>query len=128
MSKDETRFFPGEQFETKPKIDARKSSFGKISRLLQNSGTAWPTSYPGQPFLAFDCLPDSTAPAQLRALGYDPVCEGTGERILACGLTERFVRGATGELEPLIEGSTKPVAETRHHAGITRVRRFVFDL
>jgi hypothetical protein len=41
---------------------------------------------------------------------------------------ERFTRRADGELEPLIEGSSKPVAEMRTHAGITRVRRYAFEM
>ena len=114
--------------DMKTKIDTRKSNFAKIARLMQNSGTAWPTSYPGQPFLAFDALPGSGVPDQLRDLGYDVVDEGVGERILPAGITERFVRNADGSLAPLTEGSTAPIAETRHHAGITSVRRFVIDL
>jgi hypothetical protein len=125
---DPSKFVPGLQFEPQQKIDSRKSTFGKLARLMQNAGTAWVTSYAGQPFLAFDALPESSVPDQLRSLGYDPVDEGDGERILATGITERFVRGAAGELEPLVEGSTRPVAEVRHHAGICKVRKFVFDL
>jgi hypothetical protein len=67
-------------------------------------------------------------PAQLRSLGYDVIAEGDGERILPAGITEHFVRRADGELEPLTEHSTKPVAETRRHAGITAVKRWVLDL
>jgi hypothetical protein len=114
--KDETKHFPGDQFEVQAKIDTRKSSFGKLARLMMNAGTAWPTSYPGQSFMAFDCLPDSTVPARLKALDYDPVYEGDGERILPHGITERY----------LIEGST--AVQVRHHAGVTSVRKFVFDL
>jgi hypothetical protein len=33
-----------------------------------------------------------------------------------------------GELEPLTAGSTRPVAETRMHAGIVRVERYGFDM
>lgn len=114
--KDETKHVPGLQFEVLAKIDSRKSSFGKLARLIENSGTAWTTSYPGQPWLAFDALESSTVPAQVRALGYDPVCEGDGERILPVGITERY----------LIEGST--VMQVRHHAGVTAVKRWVLDL
>jgi hypothetical protein len=126
--KDQTKFTPGEQFEVQAKIDTRKSSFGKLARLMQSAGTAWVTSYPGLSYMTFDALDGSQVPAQLRALGYDVVDEGEGERILPAGITERFARRANGELEPLTEGSTKPIAEVRHHAGIVRVRKFVFDL
>ena len=118
------------QSDAKSKIDSRKSSFGKLARLIHNGG-GWVTSYPGLSYMTFDALPDSTVPQQLRDLDrkkpYIVVDEGEGERILACGITERFTRGATGELEPLVEGSTKPIAETRTHAGITRVKRYTFD-
>jgi hypothetical protein len=38
------------------------------------------------------------------------------------------VRRADGELEPLTAGSTKPIAETRLHAGIVKVKRYDFDM
>ena len=60
-------------------------------------------------------------------LGFDVTEAGEGERILAAAIVEHFVTRADGQLEPLIEGSTKPVAETRTHAGIVRVRRFAFE-
>jgi hypothetical protein len=41
---------------------------------------------------------------------------------------EIIVRRADGELEPLTEGLTKPVAETRTHAGIVKTRRYSFDM
>jgi hypothetical protein len=43
-------------------------------------------------------------------------------------IVERFTRRADGELEPATAGSTKPVAETRTHAGIVKVKRFAFDM
>jgi hypothetical protein len=112
--KDETRYNPGDVF-LKATIESKKSSFAKLARLISNGG-AWVTSYPGLSYLSFDALESSTVPAQLRALGYDPIDEGEGERILPAGITERFVT----------EGST--VMQVRHHAGITRVRKFSFDL
>jgi hypothetical protein len=33
-----------------------------------------------------------------------------------------------GEFEPLVEGSTKPVAKTRRHAGIVKVKGYAFEL
>jgi hypothetical protein len=50
------------------------------------------------------------------------------DRILASGITERFTRGARGELVLLTPGSTEPVVETRHHAGIVTVERWDFSL
>jgi hypothetical protein len=51
-----------------------------------------------------------------------------GERILAAAIVERFTLTADGEFEPLVEGSTKPVAEVRRHAGIVKVKRYRFDM
>jgi hypothetical protein len=50
------------------------------------------------------------------------------ERILPAAIVEQFTLAADGEFEPLIEGSTKPVAQTRRHAGIVKVRRFAFEI
>jgi hypothetical protein len=76
-----------------------------------------------------ECLPGSTLPDELRAqLGYDVRDLGDGERILAAAIVEQFTLAADGEFEPLVEGSTKPVAQTRRHAGIVRVKRYGFSM
>jgi hypothetical protein len=43
---------------------------------------------------------------------------GDGARILPHQIVERFVRRADGELEPLTEEITGPIASTVTHAGI----------
>jgi hypothetical protein len=43
-------------------------------------------------------------------------------------ITERFCRGAGGELEPLTSGSTRPVAQVVTHAGICKVERYAFSI
>jgi hypothetical protein len=73
-------------------------------------------------------LPGSTLPDELRQLGYDVRDLGDGERILAAAIVERFTLTADGEFEPLVEGSTKPIASTVTHAGIVKVKRFVFEM
>jgi hypothetical protein len=45
---------------------------------------------------------------------------------LPTAITERFSRNASGELVPIVAGSTVAVAEVRHHAGIVQVERFSF--
>jgi hypothetical protein len=50
------------------------------------------------------------------------------ERILPAAIIERFTLNAGGEFEPLVEGSTKPVAQTRRHAGIVKVKRYGFNM
>lgn len=78
---------------------------------------------PGAIDVTIECL-NSTLPDELRGLGYE--CES--ERILPAAIVERFTRRGDGELEPLTSGSTKPIAETRRHAGITRVKRYRFTM
>ena len=75
-------------------------------------------SVPDAAEVTIECLPDSTLPNDLRGLGYDVIAAGDGERILPHQIVERFVRRAGGELEPLTAESTKPITETRTHAGI----------
>ena len=53
---------------------------------------------------------------------------GEGLRILPGLIVEKFTRRPEGELELLSEGSTIPVAETRTHAGIVKVKRYAFDM
>jgi hypothetical protein len=78
--------------------------------------------------VTLECLPGSSLPDDLRGLGCDVREIGETERILPTAIVERFTRRADGELEPLTEGSTKPVAETRTHAGIVKVKRLAFEL
>jgi hypothetical protein len=68
-----------------------------------------------------------TLPDELRQLGYDVTGIGETERILHSAIIEQFTLTADGEFEPFVEGSTKPVAQTRRHAGIVRVKRYAFD-
>jgi hypothetical protein len=75
-----------------------------------------------------ECLPGSPLPDELRQLGYDVRDLGDGERILAIAITEQFTLRAYGEFEPLVEGSTKPVAQTWRHAGIVKVKRYGFSM
>jgi len=53
---------------------------------------------------------------------------GDGERIVPTAITERLCMGADGQLEPLTIGSTRPVAVTVTHAGIVKVKRYVFNI
>jgi hypothetical protein len=78
--------------------------------------------------VAIACLPGSSLPDELQARGYDLVATGDGERIVPTAITERFCIGADGVLEPLTSGSTRPVAHIVSHAGISKVKRFAFNL
>jgi hypothetical protein len=75
-----------------------------------------------------EALPGSALPDDLRALGYDVREIGDGERILPTAIVERFVLRADGELEPLIAGSTRPIASAVTHAGICKVKRYAFSM
>ena len=64
----------------------------------------------------------------MRKIGYDVSEIGEGERILPTAIVEKFVTGAHVDLEPLTEGSTRPVASTVTHAGICKVKRYGFEI
>jgi len=64
----------------------------------------------------------------LYKLGYVVTEIGETQRILPSAIVETFVAGAGGELVPMVEGSTKPIASTVTHAGIVKVLRFAFDM
>jgi ribosomal protein S16 len=53
---------------------------------------------------------------------------GETERILYSAILERLTLAADGDFEPLVEGSAKPVAQTRRHAGNVKVKRYAFDV
>lgn len=107
-------------------LEAEVASLGIVK--LASGMSAWITSVPGDKVITFDCLEHSPFPEEMRQCGYILQDEGDGQRILASALVEHFVRAADGQLELLTEGSTRPIAESRHHAGICRVRKWSFEL
>jgi hypothetical protein len=130
MRKNQDRVRMVRQFINAPpnvEIDERKNRFEGLNEFIQARG-AWVTSLPGAAEVTLECLPDSRVPDELRKLGYDVREIGVGERILPHQIVERFVRRADGELEPLTEGSTKPIAETRTHAGVAKVKQYAFGM
>jgi hypothetical protein len=102
---------------------AAKAKFEALNKWVTERG-GWLVSVPGAAEVTVECLPDSNLPNDLRALAYNIVAAGSGERILPHRIVERFVRRADGDLEPVTAGSTKPIAETRTHAGICKVKRY----
>ena len=109
-----------------PKIVEAKAKFEAFNEFVQRGG-GWVTSVPGATEVRWNACPIHAC-RTISAVGYDVREIGDGERILAHRIVERFVRRADGELEPVTEGSTKPIAETRTHAGIVKVRRYGFDM
>jgi hypothetical protein len=112
---------PGERVKT------LKEKF-EVMNTFVRSRHAWLVSVPGDPEVRLETLPNSPLPAELKRLGYELADDGEGERILPMGITERFTRGPGGHLVPLVVGSTAPIAEKRHHAGIVRVQRYAFTM
>jgi hypothetical protein len=105
------------------KVADRKERFAALNDFVR-ARNGWLTSVPGAPDATLECLPGSTIPAELAKQGYELEPAGEGQRILANSIVEKFVRGRGGALVPLTAGSTRPVAETRTHAGIVRVLRY----
>ena len=118
------RYFPG---RLDRKIDDRKERFASLNSFVRERG-GWLTSVPGAATVTMACLPDSPIPDRLRDLGYVVEQIGVSESILPFSVTERFTRGPGGELRHITPGSTEAVVETRHHAGITKVLQFEFDI
>jgi hypothetical protein len=110
------------------RIVGRKEKFQALNDWINRQGGAWLTSIPGDFEVRMECLPSSDVPQRLGDLGFQLRPEGRGERILACAIVDKFCRRADGELEPLTEGSTMPVARLVTHAGIVEVVRFSFVL
>jgi hypothetical protein len=126
---DETKHVPYGFFNRRATTEERAAhdKFQALNKFVTERH-GWITSPPGAKQLRIECLPGSTLPDELAAKGYNLVLVGETERILAGSIVERFTRRADGELEPLVEGSTKPVAEVRRHAGIVRVECYDFSL
>jgi hypothetical protein len=110
-----------------PEMDKINSRFAALNEYV-TVRRGWITGVPGAVDVTIEVLPGSTLPDELRKAGYD-VCQiEDGQRILPAAITERFARRADGELEPVTEGSTRPIAETRTHAGIVKVKRWAFSM
>jgi hypothetical protein len=119
-----SRFVPPAA-EAKDKIRERKAAFESLNAFVTKHG-GFTTSISGDRFVNIDVLPGSLLPDQLRALGYRVQADGTGQRILAHAVVERFARTSSGALEPLSEGSTQAIAEVSTHAGICAVDKYWF--
>jgi hypothetical protein len=117
------RYIPG------AKAADRKTVFAKINNYIMARG-GFVTSIPGTAIVTFETLPNSPIPQQLVELGYDvrPADPPEGQRILADAIVQKLTLTSSGEFEEMTEGSTKPVAEVRHHVGIARVLRYSFAL
>jgi len=70
------------------------------------------------------CWPNSTLSSDLSAAGHKVVAAGEGERNLTSRHRAAIHADIIGALEPMTEGSTKPVTSTVRHAGMTAVERY----
>lgn len=110
-----------------PPPTSRAARFAELSRFVTERD-GWIVSLPGSTDVTVECLPGSALPEQLRDLGHDVAHIGDGERILHSAIKQQFANGPDGELEPLVAGSTQPVALTVMHAGICRVKQYALRL
>jgi hypothetical protein len=108
-------------------LEERKALFDALNFYVRSRG-GWVTSVAGRFEMTVECLPDGSLPGDLRGLGYTLRADGEGQRILPHGIVQQFTRRADGELEPVTAESTARIAETRTHAGITKVKRYSFDI
>ncbi len=110
---------PGQQFYKPMSSDQRTAheKFVALNRFV-TARNGWIVNPPGDKIMRLECLPSSTLPSCLAALGYEVIPTGEGQRMLATAITERFTRTSSGAFEPMTENSTKPVAATVTHAGI----------
>ncbi len=75
-----------------------------------------------------DLISAISAPSPHRGIGPVNGTRSTMASEYPAAIIERFTLTADGEFEPLVEGSTKPVAQTRRHAGIVKVLRFACQM
>jgi hypothetical protein len=81
---------------------------------------------PGAAEVTLETLPGSTLPDELRELGYDVREAGEGQRLMANAIVQKLALTSSGAFEERAEGSTKPLAQIRTHAGIVKVERYMF--
>jgi hypothetical protein len=108
-------------------VDDRKERFAKIVAFVA-ANRGFVTSIPGAPEVTIEVLPQSPIPAKLTETGYNVREIGIGQRIIAGTIVGKLTMTSSGALEPLIEGSTKAIAEVRRHSGICKVEGFVLSL
>lgn len=120
---DQSKHFPGEQFE----VRTRKDKFTELNREITQLG-GWIVSVPGAREVRFQVLPGNPLPDHLRAAGYKVYPEGTAERILPGSKVEWLVKGSDGSFDLATPGSTKTPAARVSHAGVHQVDVYSFDL
>jgi hypothetical protein len=104
------------------KINDRKAAFDRLNRFIMARG-GWITSIPGDRLVVVEAVSATTA-SDLADLGYSPIEIEGGQRIMSAAVEECFTRTAAGALEPWTEGSARPVAEVRRHAGFVPTLRW----
>ncbi|MGC2778700.1 MAG: hypothetical protein WA418_24020 [Bradyrhizobium sp.] len=118
--KDETRYTPMGVAEKKSRLER----FTALNRWVTVRG-GWIVSPPGADPIVVECLPGSFLIDELGEAGYELTPAGEGERIIPGQIVQRFAMASNGAFEPLTMESTRPVALTTSHVGISRVLRYV---
>jgi hypothetical protein len=110
-------------------IETRKEKFDRLNAFVRLRN-GWLVSIPGHPIIVLECLPGSSLPDELRDAGYmlERAEPYVTERIIANNIIERLELSSSGALIAATEGSTRPIATTVVHSGITRVMRFTFSI
>jgi hypothetical protein len=122
VSKDETRYNPGDVFRDreKAKIASRKERFAKLNRYVTERH-GWLTSIPGAREVELQTLPDSTLPGDLERLGYRLEEIGETERILPSrhhrALCPRCGRGISPDHAREHQGRCRDPAACWHRQG-----------
>ncbi|WP_316205387.1 hypothetical protein [Bradyrhizobium sp. SZCCHNS3004] len=121
--KDKTRYIPIGVAAKKSRLER----FAALNRWVTARG-GWLVSPPGTNPAILEVLPGSYLLDELREAGYEPMPAGEGERIIPGQIVQRFTMTSDGAFEPLAAESTRSVALTTMHAGITRVLRYAVPL
>ncbi len=86
MADDPPKRLPVDAKQTTAELQRRKRLFDALSVFIRKHG-GWLTSAPHERWLRVEVPENSTLPAQLYELGYDPQRDGTNTRVTPEGFT-----------------------------------------
>jgi hypothetical protein len=121
--RDETRYIPMGVVEKKSPLER----FAALNKWVTVRG-GWIVSSPGADPVCVECVPGSLLIDELGEAGYELTRAGEGERIIPGQIVQKFTSGPSGVFLLLTADSTRPIALTTAHAGITRVLRYTFSV
>ncbi|NPU12049.1 hypothetical protein HL666_14855 [Bradyrhizobium sp. 83002] len=121
--KDKAHYIPMGVAEKKSRLER----FADLNRWVTARG-GWIVSLPGADPVVVECLPEMSLASELRDAGYELTPAGEGERIIPSRIVQKLAMRSDGTYEQLAAGSTRPVALTAIHSGITAVLRYSFSV